>query len=386
MASVKPYCTAPWNGITVRENGAVRTCCAGQKVIANLNVTSIQDIEQSPILKQIQDNMLSGQPDLENCASCMEQEKISGYDSLRNHYNTYHPDFDLNNITLKFVDIRWNNTCNLICMYCGPDSSSSWSGKLNTINLKPVKPYQDELLDWLLKKTQTVKNIMLVGGEPMLMKQNYTLLKHLPMDCHIDIITNLSYDLENLPCIDNLLARPRDHVMWNISAENIQQQFEYVRQNSNWNQFKNNLVFLQKHWPDTVSLNMVYSVFSAFDLPKTIQTFQSLGVKKFNFQPLYNNQTMNVYRMPEPIRQQALQCLEETIQYHHDSTHPDDLGLYPLQGIDQLKLQLQSDDFSNATISKEKFWKQIEWYNQWSQSKFQDLWPHVSELVNQHLV
>jgi len=380
------YCTAPWNGITVRENGAVRTCCAGKKVIANLNTTSIHNVEQSVVLKQIQDNMLSGQPDTENCASCIEQEKISGYDSLRNHYNTYHPDFDLDNITLKFVDIRWNNTCNLTCMYCSPDVSSSWADKLNTINLKPVKPYQDELLDWVLTKTQTVKNIMLVGGEPMLMKQNYTLLKHLPQDCQIDIITNLSYDLENLPCISDLLSRPKHNVKWNVSAENIQQQFEYVRQNSNWGQFKNNIAFLLKHWPDTVSLNMVYSVFSAFDLPETIQTFRSLGIKKFNFQPLYHNQSMNVYRMPEPIRQQALLCLTQAVEFHQNSTHPNDQALYPLQGIDQLKLQLQSNSCSSDTISKQDFWNKITWYDQWSSTKFQDLWPHVSKLVDQHLV
>jgi len=386
MSVGKPYCTAPWNGITVRENGVVRTCCSGKKSIANLNVTSIQTIEQSPVLKQIRDTMLSGKPDPENCVECIEQEKVSGYAGLRNHYNTYHPDFDLNNITLKMVDIRWNNTCNLTCMYCGPEFSSSWSDKLNTINLKPVKPYQDELLDWVLKKAQTVKSIMLVGGEPMLMKQNYALLKHLPPDCQIDIITNLSYDLENLPCLNDLLSRSHSNVTWNVSAENIQKQFEYVRQNSNWNQFKNNLVFLQKHWPDTVTVNMVYSVFSAFDLLKTIQTFQQLGVKKFNFQPLHKHHTMNVYYMPRPIQQRALECLEETIQYHQSSIHPDDLELYPLQGIDQLKIQLQPNNFVNKIVSKEAFWEQIKWYDQWSQTKFQDLWPHVSELVNQHLV
>jgi hypothetical protein len=31
------YCTAPFNGITVRENGDVKTCCVAGVVIGNLN-------------------------------------------------------------------------------------------------------------------------------------------------------------------------------------------------------------------------------------------------------------------------------------------------------------------------------------------------------------
>ena len=117
---------------------------------------------------------------------------------------------------------------------------------------------------------------MLVGGEPMLMKQNHVLFQTLPDNCQISIITNLSYDLERLQCINDLLKRPRDKIIWNVSMENTGEQFEYVRNGGNWQQVEKNFKFLMKHWPTTVSINMVYSLFSALNLYQTIQHLSNI--------------------------------------------------------------------------------------------------------------
>jgi len=379
------YCTAPWSGLTIRENGNVKTCCVGRKTLLNLNVDSIDNIEKSTVLAQIRQNMLNGQPDIENCAGCIKQEQTDGYSSLRNHYNTYYSEFDANQISLNFIDLRWNNTCNLSCMYCSPMFSSTWADKLNKINLRPVREYQDNLLSWILERASHVKEIMLVGGEPLLMKQNYQLLKVLPQDCRISIITNLSYDLKNLPCLEDLLSRPANCIIWNVSAENTHQQFEYVRQGANWNQFVANIEFLQEHWPGTVSLNMVHSMFNAIDLLDIVKTFTALGIQKFNLLPLEENVAMNVSNMPDPIRQAALDCLNATVQYHRDSLHPEDRDLYCIQGASQLITHLEKLCRESIT-TKSAFEQQIAWYDQWSKIGFKDLWPAVIRLTDQYLI
>jgi hypothetical protein len=379
------YCTAPWNGLTIRENGHVRTCCSGQKSLADLNVEWVDNIENSPILKEIQSAMLNGKPDLENCNSCIEQEKINGHSTLRNHYNTFYPEFDPHQISLKFIDVRWNNTCNLSCMYCSPLFSSTWNDKLKENGLRPVKPYQDELLFWILNRVSHVKEILLVGGEPLLMKQNYELLKVLPNDCQISIITNLSYDLKNLPCLPDLLKRPADKIMWNISAENTYKQFEYVRQGAKWNQLEENIKFLHQHWENTLTMNMVYSMFNALDLLEIIKVFKSLGLQKFNLLPINDNKGMVVSFMPQPIRQVASQILNQVVEYHTNSLHPEDKNLYPIQGIEQLSVHLENNNKSQL-ISRLEFQKQIQWYDQWSTVHFQELWPNVIALTDQHLI
>jgi hypothetical protein len=56
------------------------------------------------------------------------------------------------------------------------------------VNIRPVKSYQDDLLNFVLSKIDDVEEITLVGGETMLMKQNYQLFKHLPKKSKISII------------------------------------------------------------------------------------------------------------------------------------------------------------------------------------------------------
>jgi MoaA/NifB/PqqE/SkfB family radical SAM enzyme len=383
MNNSSVYCTAPWNGLTIREDGKVKTCCVGLTSLGNLNSESITDIEKSDTLQNIRKSMLNGKPDEKNCVACINDENQSGLASLKEHYNKYYPEFDHDNLQLKFLDVRWNNTCNLNCLYCSPVFSSTWGDKQGIKLSKPVKPYQDDLLAWILKKSNQVNEIMLVGGEPMLMKQNYELLAHLPEHCAISIITNLSYSLEDLPCMPDLLRRPADKIIWNISVDNTHKQFEYVRSGASWSQFEKNLIFLIKHWPNTPSINIVYSMFSAFELTNTIKTFAGLNVKKFNFQPISNNPTMDLFNMPMPIKQQARQELEQAQQWHIDSLHPEDRQFYPLQGAEQLLQSLNSESTNQIMLSA--FQEKINWYNQWSSVSFETLWPDIIPLVNAHL-
>ena len=374
------YCTAPFNGLTIREDGHVRTCCNGSVSLGNLNHTSIEEIQGSPILNQIRESMLNNNFH-DNCKMCVELEQSSGLSQLREHYLKFYPNY--NGFQLKNIDVRWNNKCNLNCMYCIPKFSSTWAEKLNKQNSSPIKNYQDDLLNFVLQHVDEIDEITLVGGEPMLMKQNYALIAALPNSVRISIITNLSYDLERLPCISNLLARPRENTVWNISCENIDQQFEYVRNGASWAQLETNLKFLNQHWPDMVVINIVYSMFSAFDLVDTVQRFHQLGIKKFNFQSYFGHAAVDVFKMPSAVQASAEKIIDEVIKIHYENIHPEDRDLYPLANLDLIKTKLtQTQEHS---CSKKAFYDRIAWYDKWSDSKFKDLWPHVVDLVELHV-
>lgn len=379
MSRTEVYCTAPWNGLTIREDGHVRTCCVGETSLGNLNEQTIESIESGPVLAELRKTMLSSKPH-QNCRSCVAHENHSGLASLRQHYLRYYPNTE--NLKLQFLDIRWNNICNLGCMYCNPTFSSVWSNRLNPAQKNvPVKTYQDDVLLWILNKAADVKEIMLVGGEPMLMKQNYALLAKLPMDSKISIITNLSYDLENLPCIDDLLRRPQDNVVWNVSLENTGKQFEYVRSGAQWAQVEKNLKYISNKWPVTV--NAVYSVFSAFGLIDTVQAIHRSGIKKMNLVPINQNASIDMADMPLEIKKLALAQLIKAQEWHQDQLHPEDRFLYPFVGFDELKTMLQSD--SKNIITWATFEKSIDQYDQWGQIKFHQLWPEVFELMKKYL-
>jgi sulfatase maturation enzyme AslB (radical SAM superfamily) len=377
------YCTAPWNGLTVREDGHVRTCCNGIKSLGDLNTQTIQEIENSDILAQIQQDLQLGQPNLENCKSCVDQQKQSGFATLRDHYNKFYPTIG-DHLELKFLDIRWNNVCNLGCLYCTPTFSSTWADRLhiNSTNL-PVKNYQDALLEWVLERSEHINEIMLVGGEPLLMKQNYKLLTQLPEQCQISIITNMSFDLEKNPAMPALLSRPTEKIIWNVSLENTGHKFEYVRSGANWDQTKKNLKLLLQHWPETVGINMVYNLFSAFDLRETVLELHAIGIKKINLFNIYRNNTINLFNMPTEIKQLALQELISAKQWHTNALHPEDQDLYPWAGADELIKQLNTPATTPITLCE--FESKMQWYDSWSADKFSNLWPEVNQMIQKHL-
>jgi len=113
------------------EDGVVRTCCEGKSVIADLKTDSVDCIENSAVLARIRDRMQAGRPDPNNCISCMLKEKKDGVAPLRQYYQTYFPKIKNQ---LKFIDVRWNNTCNLGCIYCSPMFSSVWADRLSQQN------------------------------------------------------------------------------------------------------------------------------------------------------------------------------------------------------------------------------------------------------------
>lgn len=362
-------------------DGSVKTCCLGTENLGNLNETSIQDIINSPVLKKIQQELRSGTS--ANCKACYLDDQQSNYASLRQYYQKYYPIDDDSKEILEVLDVRWNNKCNLSCQYCHPHASSVWEEKLQIKPTRARKPYEDDLLNWILPQIDGLREILLQGGEPMLMKQNYSLFKLAPQDCQFSIITNLSYDIKNLPCIDDLLARPKNKIIWNISAENIGSKFEYIRTGANWEEFKNNLLWLTNQWSDTVSMNMVYFIFSSHDILDTIKTFYSLGVKKFNLMSLHNHPQLLLNTMPQHVQKQALDILYEVKQWHQ-TTFGCDAELYPISGIDGLISGLQSPT-SHAIIDKKSFYDKIAWLDSWTDKKFSSLWPELDQYLRDNL-
>jgi len=237
----------------------------------------------------------------------------------------------------------------------------------------------------MLERIEHVDEIMLVGGEPMLTKQNYTLIKNIPATCKISIITNLSYELESLPCIDALMDRDPKYLTWNISAENTGHKYEYIRSGSDWVQFEKNLKFLQTHCPGTQRLAMVYFLLSAFDLDRTIGEYhERYGITKFALQPLVGSQPLDVNYMPDPIRTQALEILQNTMTQYQSVIEPDLDEAQWLKYGDKIQQHL-SADVGRKTITLAEFQKHIQWTNQWGSRQFQDLWPELHDSLIKHL-
>lgn len=262
------YCAAPWRSLHINPRGDVKTCCAGNpNMLGNLNTNTIKEILNGNTLKEIRQTLAQGQPHA-YCSNCVTAERQGG-SSERSWHNNLNPDIDYATAGDEFqysvlIDVRWNTTCNMSCNYCDPSASSVWAG-LKGIPVKSgTRPYYEQVCDFISEHHTHIKEVALIGGEPLLLPENNRLLEVVPKDALITLITNLNVDLESNKIFQKLKERPR--VGWSMSFDNIEDRFEYVRSGGNWELLQKNLSTI-KNLMSTKShhggIHAVYNVYNA---------------------------------------------------------------------------------------------------------------------------
>jgi organic radical activating enzyme len=163
-------------------------------------------------LKQSRKEMLNGQRPAE-CSSCWHTEdntvdglsarifKSSDKWSLTDHDSIVQLTGD-EDIYPSYLEVSFNNACNLKCIYCSPEFSSKWAedvkfngsfdllastpenithqnyGNLETLILKKRdhNPYIDAFWKWLPAANRHLKVFRITGGEPLMSKETFSML------------------------------------------------------------------------------------------------------------------------------------------------------------------------------------------------------------------
>jgi hypothetical protein len=322
----KSFCTLPWLGVYIQPDGDVRNCAITKTTLGNINTESLSDILHNNVNQTIKKDML-GDVLHERCGHCYLLEKNQKFstESVSNRiwYLKTLPIKDLDffddpdHYRLKMLDLRWKNTCNFACVYCGPDLSSSWANELNLpqhINDDALQ----ESLNHIYNNLATVEHIYLAGGEPLLIKENVVLLnriKEINPKVEIRINTNLSV-INNE--IYNLLKTFKN-VHWTVSIDGIGSEFEYVRYGGSWTQFVTNLQQLQKDF-EKINFNSTWCILTATGVLDCIDFLQNLGFHEHTFivNPLNEPREWHVGNLPDL----ALEQLAHKIKSKLISSNP----------------------------------------------------------------
>jgi radical SAM protein with 4Fe4S-binding SPASM domain len=320
----KSFCSLPWLGVYIQPDGDVRNCAITRETLGNINEKSLVDILHNDVNQNIKKDMLNDVMH-RRCGHCHTLEKNQKFTpnavSNRVWYLKTLVTKDLNffdnpkNYKLKMLDLRWKNTCNFSCIYCGPDLSSAWASELNM----PQKINDESLqqsLKYIYDNLSTVEHIYLAGGEPLLIKENLTLLKYLQEskpDIDIRINTNLSI-INNE--IYNLLKKFKN-VHWTVSVDGIGDEFEYVRYGGVWPKFLLNLQQLREDF-DKINFNSTWCILTAFGTLECIDYLQNLGFHENTFivNPLDNPIQWHVGNLPDTtldeLKQKILAKLDQS--------------------------------------------------------------------------
>jgi len=200
----KSLCPLPFAGLYINPNGNVKCCSISKDILGNIHKDSIENMTKGDVVKKIRREMLDNKFPT-NCTECYEKEKVMKGINLNNISNRLYHVGKLgtapmklynneNNFELQQLDVRWRNTCNGACVYCGPELSSRWAVELQE-EKKMTDTAMQACVDYVYKNLNNLKMLYLCGGEPMMMKENVKLLqiiKESNPELDIRVNTNLS--------------------------------------------------------------------------------------------------------------------------------------------------------------------------------------------------
>ena len=369
------FCYAPWTNIHINTTGRYKTCCAGTDEIGDLRIIPIKDLLSSTTLNGIKSSLHQNQTN-QNCTVCARQEQHSSV-SERTWYNNIaeHQSIDLDQLSaqqIQNLDIRWSNTCNLSCVYCDHEASSQWAAlKKQPVERLDYTNTLPGLLEFIDGNRATIKILALLGGEPLLQKENDALLDVIANHVHINVITNLSVPLENNRIFHKLLAK--DNVMWDISFETVEDRFEYVRHGSGWPLMLKNIQYLKQAIKDkhghNIGITSQYSVYNAMNLSELHQYFADNDLPMMRWNELHYPDVLSVSSLPKHYLNKAIAELELSKQYHY----------MPVQErfLADMANSLQNINSSSQDCNKLYQWHSTQEQTYWPDTKlkFEDLWP-----------
>ena len=369
------FCYAPWTNIHINTTGTYKTCCAGTDEIGDLRVIPIKDLLSDQKLASIKQSLYQNNTH-PNCTICTRQEQHSSvsertwYSDIAEHQSVVVSHTDAQQI--QNLDIRWSNTCNLSCVYCDREASSQWAAlKRQPVERLDYTNTLPGLLEFIDSNRSTIKNLALLGGEPLLQKENDSLLDVIANHVHINVITNLSVPLENNRIFQKLLSK--DNVMWDISFETVEDRFEYVRHGSNWSLMLKNIQYLKDATRDkpghNIGITSQYSVYNAMNLSELHQQFADHNLPMMRWNELQYPNVLSVSSLPTHYLNKAIEELELSKRYHY----------YPVQErfLADMANSLQNINSSSQDCKQLYQWHLTQEQTYWPDTKlkFEDLWP-----------
>jgi len=276
LDSVSPsFCLAKWKQVSLHLSTGLNNSCYHPP----LHKINIEDIKKDPSAlhntKQkfkARKQMMCGERPLE-CSYCWDMED-QGKLSDR-HYRSGEPwaakDFDAivsnpeSNVIPSYVEVNFNNACNLACSYCSPQFSSTWmkevkkygaypttqphndpmyfTGDRRPIPNREYNPYLEAFWKWWPELYKELVHFRMTGGEPLMDKNTYKVfdyvLENSKPDLHLNVTSNFSVEEKlwekYISYVKKLTTGNIEHFMQYVSVDTWGKHAEYIRSGLDFN-------------------------------------------------------------------------------------------------------------------------------------------------------
>jgi len=291
---MKYYCSTKFTDLQVHVQGRLLyNCCKAWPERINLEWLEANPGKLFHTDTMIKDRKLMIED--KSCVSChhgcykYEEQGLSSA-RLQQHNHEFISDPDS---PLKHLQISLSTDCNMTCMYCGPEWSTSWHKdikkngaheligfKLDNDNFSDLwakikqksRSNESKFFKLLLKEISLangLESITLLGGEPLLNNQLETLLE-MSENKRITIVTGLGVSSIRLA---NLLKKTTNKkIKFRVSGEATGSFFELIRYGISWNDFQQRVRMISDHGHE-IEFSSTPSNISLLDFTNFYETF-----------------------------------------------------------------------------------------------------------------
>lgn len=370
MTNKYTTCPAIDTALFLNTDGGVKVCCAGEGELGNIKDQTIPDIFNSPKVIEIKKS-LDNHVFPSYCKRCVDQESIApGSSQLYHFQHQNYPKVEYRQ--LQSIDLRWSNHCNLSCKYCGPEASSAWSKLTGQKEiLYSNRDNKNSVLEEIKNNLDTIKTVMLLGGEPLLQKENealFDIIKDRP-EILVTLLTNASVDLTKNKIYNQL--KKLKNVQIHVSMENVQERFEYIRYGASWKNLVQNLDIIKNDFGE-VRFNPVYSMYNATRLKEYFKFVNNYTNNNDVYWSLIVKepwQGFSVFEHNDQIKEMALREIEAV---EHNFVHQRQIDFF--SGVKNSIVNTKTIPDTNINlINISKAYEELMPYPK----TFKDLWPEL---------
>ena len=322
-------CPLPWTHLEVDVNGSASPCCLYKGTIENYKVyeTNLKTIQNSAYMERLRQQFRDGERPT-GCTNCWQEEDAGKTSKRQNSiYKMKHSLKDWNvdsEPTLRFIDFKLGNVCNLKCRICGSWSSSKWAQEEMDYGPNPLAKQQlyeggwpkrhPEFFDDIKPVLADVEYFEFTGGEPFMIQNHFKMLEHC-VEQGYSKKQDIHYNTNGTQLPDQRifdLWGKFKHVEIAFSIDDVGERFEYQRHPANWQEVNTNIQEFKRRASSSVDFQIcsTINIFNIFSLAELVYWVRQIDPKFFYVNTCFDPKCFNIQTLPQQIKRIA------TDRYH----------------------------------------------------------------------
>lgn len=292
-------CKLKWSWSSLYLNTGITGSC-WRTSLSELTPENFNNFHNTESKIDDRQSMLHGHWPESNCGYCKDIERAGGVSDRLVHMRIPDPvppelelDLTSTKVTPTMLEVFFNNTCNLSCIYCFPSISSSIDeenrkfGIFNShgVRIEPAeqRKYRDLVpyfWNWFKDNFISLRRLNIAGGEPFYQKDFNTLIDLIDQypnkECELSTVSNLMIPnkrlVEYVEKIKKLVAnRKIKRFDLSVSLDCLGPQQEYVRYGLDIQQWMENFEYLMQQRWIKLNINQTISGLTIKTAPELVE-------------------------------------------------------------------------------------------------------------------